>query len=78
MTIKLIFSQLIVSSQNIKNKDKILDKVKPDKNGFVSSETSKKILEKYILEQDKEKTKQLKLQLQLKILEIQKLNIFKK
>ena len=41
---KVDFAKLIVSSQNIKNKDKILDEFKLDINGLVSTEASQKIL----------------------------------
>ena len=40
-------SELIISSQNIKNKEKIIKEFKPDDDGFISVETSQKILEKY-------------------------------
>ena len=44
---KVNLEKLIIESQNIKNKSKIMKEFKPDNNGFVSIEMSKLILAKY-------------------------------
>jgi hypothetical protein len=44
---KVDLQQLIIFSQNIKNKEKILNEFKSDNKGYISLAISKEILEKY-------------------------------